>query len=152
MKKRLFFLLIPLIAIMAAGVVTADNGQGESNRVYVKSNSKTLKTLLGKKHDFGSFFSAEKGIKVKALEALGLVETYPVKNFEILGKFKSEAADKFDSQSDVVIPWGVGMVGGGSGGNGITVAVLDTGVDINHPDLVNNIDFEHCVAFGYRSC
>ena len=50
------------------------------------------------------------------------------------------------------MPWGIEKVGGSNGGNGILVAVLDTGVDTNHPDLVENIITEHCVAFGYRSC
>ncbi len=37
------------------------------------------------------------------------------------------------------IPWGVAKVKGGSGGNGITVAVLDTGIYTNHQDLKNNV-------------
>ncbi|MFH0923550.1 MAG: S8 family peptidase [Candidatus Falkowbacteria bacterium] len=48
------------------------------------------------------------------------------------------------------MPWGINKVGGSKGGTGILVAVLDTGVDRDHPDLVENID--SCLAFGYRSC
>jgi len=36
-------------------------------------------------------------------------------------------------------PWGIFMINGGSGGFGVTVAVLDTGVDQDHPDLKANI-------------
>lgn len=36
-------------------------------------------------------------------------------------------------------PWGVVRVGGGSGGEGIRIAVLDTGIDEDHPDLKDNI-------------
>jgi len=40
---------------------------------------------------------------------------------------------------DEQFPWGIRKVGGGSGGTGIKVAVLDTGVDVDHPDLKENI-------------
>lgn len=36
-------------------------------------------------------------------------------------------------------PWGIVKVNGGSGGVGVKVAVLDTGVDTDHPDLIANI-------------
>jgi len=36
-------------------------------------------------------------------------------------------------------PWGVVKVKGGSGGAGVIVAVLDTGVYVDHPDLKSNI-------------
>ena len=36
-------------------------------------------------------------------------------------------------------PWGITKVNGGSGGTGIKVAVLDTGVKTDHPDLKANI-------------
>ncbi|MCG2717786.1 MAG: S8 family peptidase, partial [Nanoarchaeota archaeon] len=48
------------------------------------------------------------------------------------------------------MPWGINKVGGSNGGTDILVAVLDTGVDRDHPDLVENI--VSCSTFGYRSC
>lgn len=47
------------------------------------------------------------------------------------------------------IPWGITKVNGGSGGSGITVAVLDTGIKTDHPDLKNNI--VDCVDAQYSS-
>jgi subtilisin len=40
---------------------------------------------------------------------------------------------------DNQLPWGIAKVNGGTGGTGVTVAVLDTGVDTDHPDLQANI-------------
>ncbi len=51
---------------------------------------------------------------------------------------------------DNQIPWGIEKVNGGSGGTGITVAVLDTGIDTDHPDLVANTIV--CVGIGYATC
>src|SRR5660397_188210 len=50
------------------------------------------------------------------------------------------------------LPWGVERIGadptsnnldGGSTGDGINVAVLDTGIDLDHPDLVANVEGEY---------
>jgi len=41
-------------------------------------------------------------------------------------------------------PWGIAKVNGGSGGAGVIVGVLDTGVDQDHPDLAGNI--KDCVT------
>src|SRR5680860_799337 len=55
------------------------------------------------------------------------------------------------------LPWGVGHIGadptsnavGGSTGSGINVAVLDTGIDLDHPDLVANVEGGY-MALGGR--
>ena len=44
-------------------------------------------------------------------------------------------------------PWGIVKVNGGSGGVGVDVAVLDTGVYKDHLDLVNRV--EQCVDFTH---
>lgn len=40
----------------------------------------------------------------------------------------------------------------GFNGNGITVAVLDTGIDTNHTDLSDNLVYEHCVCNTGVNC
>ncbi len=52
-----------------------------------------------------------------------------------------------------VVPAGVARVGhptGDSNGSGVGIAVLDTGVDLEHPDLAGTIDASN--AFGAQSC
>lgn len=62
------------------------------------------------------------------LAKLGTLEEVPV--YQILARACYPASQ---------IEYNVSQVGGGSGGVGVNVAVLDTGVDIDHLDLVGNI-------------
>lgn len=47
-----------------------------------------------------------------------------------------------------VTPWGISRVGGGLDGSGKTAWVIDSGVDLDHPDL--NVDVQRCVSFVTR--
>jgi subtilisin family serine protease len=44
-----------------------------------------------------------------------------------------------------VTPWGITRVGGQHDGTGLTAWVIDTGIDLDHPDL--NVDVKHCANF-----
>ncbi|MEA3449460.1 MAG: S8 family peptidase [Patescibacteria group bacterium] len=167
MKKLLLLLALAFVLSLATSVAIADSGQGESDRVYVMSGSQSLKTLLGKKHDFGKFFSTKNSARVKAMEVLGLIETSPVQLVQALVP-RDKCGDGYCQGNespltcpadcsatpvcspDNEFPWGIDKIQGGSGGDGILVAVLDTGIDTNHPDLINNL--KHCVGSGYPTC
>lgn len=46
------------------------------------------------------------------------------------------------------IPWGISRVGGAMDGTGSTAWVIDTGIDLDHPDL--NIDVQRSANFVFR--
>ncbi|MBR9689927.1 MAG: S8 family peptidase [Candidatus Altiarchaeota archaeon] len=151
MKK----LSIVLIFMFLAVPVMAD-------RYYVKTDSKLVHAMFGSVHNFPGAFSTEltRG-QLKALDILG-IETEAVGLFSITKPFcnnngicESDLGENpscLDCKSgDEPIPdertcypsdqypWGIERVNGGLGGTGVVVAVLDTGVDKDHPDLSNNI-------------
>ena len=126
---------------------------------YVESDNPALKALLGVNHKFPGVFSTElTPTQVELLDAMG-IKTEPVQIYQIVGKptcnyngtcepelgenpscpdCKAEEEEPTCSPTKPV-PWGVTKVNGGSGGAEVTVAVLDTGVDTDHPDLTANI-------------
>ncbi len=150
MIKRFFF--ISLAFLMVFGTIGI--AQGESKRYFIKSNSEILKTLLSEQHEFEKGFTADINEKeASALLKLGFeVEELP--QYHILGKpvcgdgvcqgnevstcssdCSAQPPESRQCFPSAQIPYGVAMVNGGSGGNGVIVAVLDTGVKTDHLDL-----------------
>lgn len=161
------FALSTVVARAAVGVPAADPARGVvPEAYYVRSKSPVLKALLKVRHQFPGSFSAEiSSTQLEVLRRLGIT-TEPVLLYEIMppNKCGDGVCQGFESPETCSTdcggggecypsdqyPWGVVKVNGGSGGEGMTVAVLDTGVDQDHPDLVGNIS--SCVAFGYETC
>lgn len=176
MKKILIFSLVFGIMIVTAGIVAATGGEkveDANSRYLIKSDNGILKIVYGVNHKFDSGFTTNltQG-QLRVLDRLG-VKTKKVAIYTItakpacdydgicepeLGENPSCADCKNiieDPEPELCTPtnqypWGITKVNGGSGGAGVTVAVLDTGVDQDHPDLVENII--DCTSFGYRTC
>ncbi|MFY2507535.1 S8 family serine peptidase [Vibrio pectenicida] len=52
------------------------------------------------------------------------------------GKGKNKDEEPNEPPASETTPWGVSRVGGPFNGSGLTAWVIDTGVDLNHPDLI----------------
>jgi len=125
---------------------------------YVNSDDPALKERFGVNHEFpGAFSTRLTREQVQFLNTLGIrtesVQLYQIKGKPVCGDgvcqgnerktcpgdCSSEPEPEPTCYPDNQIPWGIDTVNGGSGGEDITVAVLDTGVDTDHPDLVDKI-------------
>jgi subtilisin family serine protease len=82
--------------------------------------------------------------KVVSIEEERVIEVKPLN--EINGKIvKVFLAAPLTKESNEQIPWGVSRVGGGMSGVGKTAWIIDTGIDLTHPDL--NVDVERSISF-----
>ncbi len=163
MRIKLAAGFVGLLALLASVVVaTAPSDNALTHRYYVMSDNPALKLIFGTKHEFKHAFSTELSQReVGLLKKMG-VRVEPVGVFYIDAKptcdydgkcepgenpscsdCKNSGEDSTTAgrtcYPDTQYPWGVQMVNGGSGGAGIMVAVLDTGIDTDHIDLADNI-------------
>lgn len=135
--KAVFF-FIALFASFYFGVSLVDSA--EESRAYFKIKTPEVPSSVS------SFISHEFPDRVFSIRAprvvIDILKNNP--NFEFRGEASIWNISPHQSSSATCapansIPWGVAKVNGGSGGAGIKVAVLDTGVNKDHPDLKTNI-------------
>ncbi|MEK7579739.1 MAG: S8 family serine peptidase [Patescibacteria group bacterium] len=152
------FGVFPAQAVNTAAFIANPEGP----RYLVKSNSQFLQRSFGVRHSFDKGFTADlSGIQVALAKLFG-VELEPVVQLHILPELDIPAEEilgknlKTSSSSRVMpsdqTPWGIETVYNNSlvvstqGGEGIKVAVLDTGVLKSHPDLKNRV--KECKDFS----
>ena len=155
MRSRLLILLV-IISLLVVGVAAANSNQNEGPRFLVKSNNVVLKAGLGVIHSFDNGFTTHlTNGKKAALERLG-VEAEEVPQYKIVGKpvcgdgvcqgneaktcpldcsGGTDPAPERSCTPTVQKPYGIVMINGSTGGAGVNVAVLDTGVKKDHLDL-----------------
>jgi len=135
---------------------------------YIHSENPTLMAFFGVNHRFAGVFSTELslaqlnlvrkfGVKVEPVQIYQITAKPPCNENGIcepeLGENPSCLDCKTGGEEPTPTPtleerscspvdqkpWGIVKVNGGSGGAGVMVAVLDTGVDQDHLDLITNI-------------
>jgi subtilisin len=152
MKLALTALIAVTLATMLFSIddVFSEKPDAQETSVYlVKSHNPVLKNFLETRHSFDSGFTAKLNEhQIAGLQKAGIdVEAIPLYQISAPPGACSPWPDckNGDPEPDPdtsrqvfpqnQIPYGVTMVNGGSGGAGVTVAVLDTGVFQDHLDL-----------------
>lgn len=161
-KKALVCLAFTLFLATASSVHAA----GTDSRYFVKSTSQFWKKSFQVRNVFDTGFTTDLADwQLKIAKVFG-IEVTPVKKLNILAT--TTVAKKTIVKPIVKMPftqigWGVKAIYGDtlngtipSGGDGVNVAILDTGALISHPDLKNQIiacdDFSSFGSFTKNSC
>ena len=161
-SKNLIFLTILLAFVLSASFVfAAPAAPTEGPRYFVKTTKSFWQKSFGVRHLFEHGFTTDlSGLQLTLVKVFG-VEVEPVEELHILpeeavlpddtGSTKSQNPQKETPRIAVRItpgdqtPWGIeviyndSLIASTSGGAGINVAVLDTGVLKTHLDLKNRI-------------
>lgn len=151
MKLALTALIAVTLVTMLFSIddVFSEKPDAQETPVYlVKSHNPVLKNFLETRHSFDSGFTAKlnehqiAGLQKARIdvEAIPLYQiTKPPGSCTPWPDCKNGGGEDPDTSRQVIpqnqIPYGVAMMNGGSGGAGVTVAVLDTGVFKDHLDL-----------------
>ncbi|OGN01671.1 MAG: hypothetical protein A3G51_03015 [Candidatus Yanofskybacteria bacterium RIFCSPLOWO2_12_FULL_43_11b] len=162
-KKTPYIVVILLfLAFARLSYAAADD-----TRYFVKSTSGWWKKSFGVRHNFDNGFTADlTDFQLRVAKIFG-VEIEPVKKLNVLpdlsqapvtsGKVQAQRAKPAEQ-----VPWGIKtiyndpLLSKSSGGLGVNVAVLDTGVLKTHPDLKNRVkackDFSGPSAIADGKC
>ena len=147
MRKLIgIFFVFSLIAFFSGNTYA---NASETTRAYfrIKTSSAISQIRPYMRHDFGEgVFSIEAPryviqalAKNKFLEFRGEASLWQITELPDLESVLAARRTSAVCSPAAAVPWGVTKVNGGTGGAGVKVAVVDTGVYTNHPDLKANI-------------
>lgn len=157
--KRIGFLFLLIFSYLFFRSVSDKTYAQEVERAYFKLKSSNSFSLVVPyiHHEFDNqTFSIQAPQSVidklknnPNLEFKGMVSLWKISQAPIFNNISRHNSLAATCSPSTQTPWGITKVNGSSGGSGVTVAVLDTGVKTDHPDLKGNII--DCVDAQYSS-
>ena len=145
--KKTPYIVVILLLLAFANLSYAAS---DDTRYFVKSTSGWWKKSFGVRHNFDKGFTTDLSDKQLWIAKFFGVEVEPVKKLNVLPDLSQAPITSGKVQAQRIkpteqVPWGVKtiynepLLSKSSGGLGVNVAVLDTGVLKTHPDLKNRI-------------
>jgi len=150
-KKTAWLLVFAVLVAVSSSANAAKITTGEG-RYFIKSNANLWKNSLGIRHNFENGFTADLSDWQLRLVKIFKLEIEPVSQLYVLpadSDIQLSAAPPKKVGERIVpddqIPWGIetmyqdNALEGSAGGEDMTIAVLDSGVQITHPDISQRI-------------
>ena len=166
-QLRFFLVLAAFVAVSLAFSASAQAAKVTSGgRYFIASQNAFIKALFGVQHEFQGGFTADlTSGEVWTLGKIFKAEVTPVPLYKVTAGAVGSASVMSDVAAEAVsliqekdtvkkirnftpkatVPWGVKKIYGDeklkstTGGKDVTVAVLDTGINAEHVDLVNRL-------------
>ncbi len=139
------------ICVFKAGAVAHGNERAEANRAASQAGGRANHVYSNSIHGFSASMSASAASQLRSRnpniayceqdQEVAAIQSGPF-DFRVLGKPAPP------SQPPQSTPWGVARVNGGSGTPQGVAWVIDTGIDLDHPDLT--VDANRSVNFVSR--
>ncbi len=148
LKPKIVAVFIAFTMLLASPASVVAASSTTSARYYVPSTRSFWRNAMGARHVFEDGFTADlSDFQLRIAKFAGL-RPILVKKFNILADVQAVESVSPTPQTTPTqsVPWGVRAMLNDekltktSGGEGVVVAILDTGIDREHPDLKSRID------------
>ncbi|MEK7582342.1 MAG: S8 family peptidase, partial [Patescibacteria group bacterium] len=143
MKTTITACLLVFSFIFATTIpVRAAKNDTDDNRYFIKSKAGLWKNSFNVRNNFDNGFTTDLTDWQLRLTKIFGVEIEHVQRLYVSSSIDAQVGH---SVPDAQIPWGVASIRGDAklfetlGGEGIAIAVLDTGISKNHPDLAERL-------------
>jgi subtilisin family serine protease len=153
MKRLTFFLALILVSSFAVPAAAGTPGDIAPGRYFVRFRSDVqapaaVAQELSQRHGFKVGHVYQYTVRGMAIQVSPKAEAGILNALSRDPRVESVGHDRYIGLFAQSIPKGVNRINaepgaGANNGNSIRVAVFDTGLDFNHPDLAGNIDFDN---------
>lgn len=143
MKPNTLAILLAFAMLFGPLPALAASSSSAGTRYFVPTTKSFWKGAFGVRHSFADGFTTTlSDFQVKVAKFAGL-KPAPVRSFNVLAETDAEEVSSAASPSEPV-GWGVVATRNKvslsvASGSGVTIAVLDTGIEQDHPDLAGRI-------------